>query len=295
MKFGRVYTLLAEGRDTSFAKGTQHVINFPLTCRFKVNNAALPFAGESVFQIFNLAPEVRRDLQKDYFQKDVQKIMTFSAGYASDLPIPTIFQGTITTAFSYRQGPDWITEITGRDGCFAQQNAQINLSFPSPYILKDILARVVETMKPYGVTQGAIGDFSSQNSRGTTFCGNTWDLLINTILPLDAQISISKGKIYILNQNEIIKLEGTIDKIDADSGLLESPRHQDNMLMCKMIFEPRMEMFQEIEVSSIEPGNSGKWKIQRVDHLGTISGAVGETLNTNVTLFRTGEEFAVAA
>src|SRR5579872_5875045 len=110
MKFGRVYSMVAEGREST------HTINFPLTCRFRVNNAALPYAGESIFQIYNLAPEVRRDLNKDYFQQNIYKAISFAAGYQTDLPIPIIFKGNITMAYSYRRGPDWITEICARSG-----------------------------------------------------------------------------------------------------------------------------------------------------------------------------------
>lgn len=289
MKFGRIYSMRAEGREAT------HEINFPLTCRFRVNHAALPYAAESVFQIYNLAPEVRRDLNKDFFQQNVYKAIEFAAGYQTELPIPIIFKGSIALAYSYRRGPDWVTEITARSGDFAQQNSQINLSVPSPYHFDEVLTQIVKSMEPQHVKLGVIGNFVVPNSRGITFCGNTWDLLVNAILPQYAQVVIDNELVYILNQNEVIEAQGVIETIDENTGLLESPRHQDNMLICKMIFEPRFQMFQSVEVDSIEPGNSGTWKVQKVDHMGTISGAVGEALNTEVTLFKTPEDFVVAA
>lgn len=248
-----------------------------------------------MFQIYNLSPEVRRDLNKDTFQQFTYKKITFAAGYQTELPIPIIFQGNIDLAYSYRRGPDWVTEIVAHDGGYARQNSQINYSVPTPYHFDKVLEDIVRTMKPQNVGLGVIGNFVVPNSRGIVFCGNTWDLLVNAIIPLEAQVTINKEQVYILNQNEIISRDGAIDAIDADTGLLESPRHQDNLLVCKMIFEPRIEMFQAIEVNSIEPGNSGTWKVQRVDHMGTISGAVGESLNTEVTLFKSLEEFVEAA
>lgn len=284
MKFGRVYTISAQGNQAT------HTIQFPLTCRFRISNAGLPFGATCTIQIYNLSPEVRRDLNKDFFQQNVYRKIVFAAGYISQLPIPIILQGNIELAYSYRRGPDWITEITARDGSYAQQNSQINYSVPSPYHYDQVLTDLVKSMAPNNVGLGIIGNFVIPNSRGITFCGNTWDLLVQQTMSLEGQITINKEKVYILNQNEIIEQEGALSVIDGDSGLLESPRHQDNMLICKMLFEPRLEIFQSVTVDSIEPGNSGTWKVQRVDHMGTISGAVAETLNTEVTLFQTPEE-----
>lgn len=283
MKFGRVYTITAQGNEAT------HTIQYPLTCKFRICNAGLPFGATSLIQIYNLAPEVRRDLNKDFFQQNIYRQITFAAGYLSQLPIPIILQGNIELAYSYRRGADWITEISARDGSYGQQNSQINYSVPSPYHYDQVLTDLVKSMAPNKVGLGVIGNFVIPNSRGITFCGNTWDLLVQQTMSLQGQITINKEKVYILNQNEIIEQEGALDVINAETGLLESPRHQDNMLICKMIFEPRLEIFQSIDVESIEPGNSGTWKVQRVDHMGTISGAVSEALNTEVTLFQTPE------
>lgn len=295
MKFGRIYSIQAEGIETSFASGTQHVINFPITCRFRITQACLPYAAVCTLQILNLSPEVRRDLYKDMFQQNQFRKIVFAAGYASQLPLPIILQGNIETAYSYRRGSDWITEIQARDGLFAQQNSQINLSVPSPYRFDKVLEQLVDSMSKNHVRLGAIGNFQVPNSRGMAFSGNTWDLLVNMVLPFRSQITINKELVYILNQNEVIERDGAIDTINEESGLLDSPRHQENMLICRMIFEPRFEIFQSVEVESIEPGNSGTWKVQQVDHMGTISGAVCDDLNTEVTLFQSHDTFEVVS
>lgn len=247
-------------------------------------------------QIYNLAPEVRRDLNKDYFQFDQYRQVVFAAGYASDLPLPIILKGNIQQAYSYRQGPDWITEIVALDGGFGRHVSQINYPVPTGYQFKQVLTDIVKTMNINQVGLGVIGNFVVPNSRGIVFCGNTWDLLVQTVSSMSGQITINKEKVYIMQQNEYVPfVGGVVDTIDASNGLLESPRHQLNLLLCKMIFEPRFEIFQKVQVDSIEPGNSGTWKVNSVVHSGTISGAVCENLNTEVTLFRTGQELVPAA
>ena len=291
MKWQRIYHIEATGKS-----GEAHYIDFPLTCRFKVNDACLPYAMESTFQIYNLSPETRHDLQKDYFEMAEYRPFIFAAGYEYELPIPIVFQGGIMLAHSYRRGPDWITELTVRDGAFAQQTSQIQLSIPStaqnPYIFRNVLEQLALSMQDQHVTLGVIGNFIMPSTqRGIVFCGNTWDLLTNMILPMQGQISINQEEINIVQLNEVIEAQGVVTTIDADHGLLDSPRHQQNKLICRMIFEPRFQMYQQVTVNSVEPGNSGVWKVLQVDHSGTISGAVCEALNTEVTLFQGDSEF----
>lgn len=284
MKFGRIYHMEAQGVHFF------HTIDFPLTCRFRVNHSTLPSGATATFQIYNLAPETRRDLYKDTFMLFQYRRIKFSAGYSSEMPIPTLFQGNIKTAYSYRQGPDWITVIEAYDGGFAKDNSYCNLSFPSPYQFDRVIREIVKTMEPNNVGIGFISEFVVPNNRGIVFKGNSWDVLVNAVLPLEAQVTIQNELVYILGQNDIIDALGTISVIDDNAGLLDSPIHMEGQLKCRMIFEPRIKVFQQIQVDSIEPGNSGPWKVWRIDHMGTISGAICENMVTEVSMIKQAPE-----
>lgn len=270
-----------------------HIIASPLTCRLRVNNSGTPSASIAAFQLYNLSPDVRNDLFKDDFEQFIYKQCIFSAGYAQDSAqpgepqIPIIFQGNVTRAFSYRQGPDWITQIECLDGGFAIENGDINLTVPAqpnanPLTdAKNVFAQVVAGMPR--VKLGVIGQFGVVRSRGITFCGNPWDLLLRQILPLEGQIYIDREIVNIVQQREYIVHTAALEEISEETGLLDTPRRQEALIRCRMLFEPRLEIMQKVSVKSLVPGNNGDYKVMRIDHVGTISGAVCEALVTEVT------------
>lgn len=286
MKFGRIYSMLAEGKSGGF-----HTIQFPLTCKLRVSNSGTPSASHAFFEIYNLTPEVRNDLFVDPFNTSIYRQIIFSAGYVSEASIPIIFQGNIYRCYSYRNGPDWITFIEALDGAFAIENGDINLTIPkksadvsSKDYAKYIFEKIVSGMPR--VKLGLIGTFDLDNMRGFTMCGNPWDLLVQKILPINAQAYIDQEVVNIVNQRDFIVNSADFDVISNDTGLLDTPKKQDGIITCRMIFEPRLEIMQNVKVISIEPGSSADdFKVMRIDHTGIISGAVGGSLVTEVTAF----------
>lgn len=279
MKFGRIFSLYVEGRDG------KHTMTSPLTCRFKVSNNCLFTSGSATIQIYNLTQDTRSDLYKDAYEIAIYKKVILAAGYENEPSVPIIFQGNVLKAFSYRQGPDWITEIQGLDGGFAIDNSSINLTKPSPYDVEDLLTDTVKSMQPT-LNLGVIGSFNFPNSRGITFSGNPWDLITRLMCPLLGQAYIDREVVNIVRQWEYIQDEGQLDIISADTGMIGTPRLQDAIVKVRMIFEPRLSVGQKIELQTIESRMSGDYKVVSVDHQGTISGAVCEDLTTETTIFQ---------
>jgi len=64
------------------------------------------------------------------------------------------------------------------------------------------------------------------------------------------------------------------------------PRRQNTYIQVDIIFEPRIQVGQIVEiVSQIDPRFNGQWKVQGIKHSGTISGAVGGDCKTTLQLF----------
>lgn len=286
MKFGRIFSMLVQG------KTADHTIQSPLTCRFKVNSNSLFSCGTSVFQIYNLASDVRADIYKDAYSQLIYKRITFAAGYEREPSVPIIFQGNVLQAYSYRQGPDWITEISALDGGFAVDNGSINLTKPSPYNFEDVLADAVRAMP--NVKLGVIGTFDLDNSRGITFGGNPWDLIAAKISPMNGQAFINKETVNIIRQWEFIEDAGVLDTISVETGMLGTPRLQEAIVKVQMIFEPRLEIAQAVELETLESRMNGDYKILSLTHSGTISGAVCDSLETEAVLFQPDRELEAA-
>lgn len=278
MKFGRTYIMTIEGVEDT------HRVQFPLTCRFKVSNSGTPSASLATFDIYNLSPDVRNDIYVDPFQTQFYRQVVFAAGYEREPSIPIIFRGNIYRCYSFRRGPDWVTHLECLDGGFAMENGDINLSIPSPYDFKTVIAQIVAGLGST-VKLGTVGNFSVPNARGVTFCGNPWDLLVRRILPLNGQVYINNEVVNVVQQREYIVNSTGFETISVETGLLDTPKKQDGIIHCRMIFEPRIEIMQKVSVQSLEPVNNGDFKVMRIDHMGTISGAVGESLTSEVTGF----------
>lgn len=293
MKFGRIYSMFAQGRVDD------HTIDFPLTCRFRVINNSLFSCGSAVFQIYNLSEDTRNDLYKDPYEQFTYKQIIFAGGYQIDssnggaITLPIIFRGNITQAYSYRQGPDWITEIQALDGGFAIDNGSINLTKPTPYSFENMLSDAVSAMP--NVKLGVIGAFEVDNSRGLTFMGNPWDLITQRMIPLLGRAFINKETVNIVRQWEYIEDEGQLETISAETGMIGTPQIQSALVRARMIFEPRLEIFQRIQLKTANSRMSGDYIVYSLTHAGTISGAVCEELATEVSLFRPEHELVAVA
>lgn len=290
MKFGRYYSMLAEGQHGTIQNGGAHIISFPLTCRFQVINDNTFTLGTATFQVYNLAADVRADLYKDPFEILLYKQLIFSAGYQNEPDkVVQIFQGNIIQCYSYRQGGDWITEIVAADGSWMQDNATIDLSIQNGYSFKYIAQKLVEAMSPT-VQVGLISSLITSeavNTRGLTLSGSPFDLLVRQTTPRKLTAYIYQEKCHILTQSEYISVAGGVKEISNDTGILGSPKMQAYQVIVRMIFEPKIVVQQNIQLKTIQNSRmSGPYLVARVTHRGTISGAVCEDLVTEVNLYR---------
>lgn len=298
MKFGRLYSMSVQGASDT------HRVDFPLTVRFQTRGSTTFSMGTGVFLVYNLTADVRNDIYKDICDVTAYRQVVFSAGYQSDsanpgaINLPIIYQGNVLQAFSYRQGPDWITEIHALDGGFAVDNATINLSKPAPWNYNDALTDMVNALKPFGLKLGLIGAFDFNNrTRGISFSGNVWDLISQSVSPLLGQAFINKEVVYIVQQWEFIEDLGTLDVINTETGMIGTPRVQDHIVTARLLFEPRIEFGQQISLETDDPNldsrANGPYKVLEVRHRGTISGAFCETAETEVIMYN--PEVALAA
>lgn len=282
MKFGRTFQMIVQGDTDTWTFGP------PFTLRFSVNANGTPTANTGDFFIYNLPEKVRNDILMDIYQDPSFRKISFAAGYSREPNTPVIFVGNVYWAYSYRQGPDWITQIHCVDGGGAIDIANVEESFVSGTSLGQIYRTLCQAM--VGVGAG-VTDFlvsssfdSIRDPRGTVVSGSPWEELMRRIIPVNAQLFINKGKIYIVLQNEYVANPGGITEISADTGLIGSPRRQGSMTIATMVFEPRLEIGQQVMLKSAY--SSGENKLLSVRHYGVISEAECGDLVTEATFLR---------
>lgn len=200
------------------------------------------------------------------------------AGYGSNLA--TIFSGSITSAWSVREGTNFVTTIECFDGGYAFNNGETNETFPAGTPIKTVLTTVAGNLP--NVSLGAIGNYTGSLDRGIGVSGNSMDILRELT---GGGVFIDNSKVNCLGDNECLPANG-IAVIDDSSGLLGTPLREQTILTFDMLFEPKLVCGQQVFLNSSTAGNfNGINKVTAVSHRGTISGAVCGDAITSVQMF----------
>ena len=286
-KFMRNYSLTVKGVRLL------HTIDFPLTCDFNISRNINSSANTGHFTIYNLKPSVVRDLYKDLQDRSDQRTMTFAAGYnVYKDNLPTLFTGDVMRCFSYRQGPDIVTEIEAQDGGFGIIEGQVEQPFDKALWnqgnVKKNIQSLIATLDKYGIKPGVIGDVKIKTTRGITVVGSVWDIL-QGLAESGANTFIDLQKVYVLASGQKADPSRNISKTGADAfiapgmlyeinsstGLLGTPRRWEYHVDFNLLLEPNLILGQLINLSSdIQPEINAEYQVIGLCHTGTISGGV---------------------
>lgn len=261
------------------------IVKPPFTIRFSIRRHTGASVNTMDIDILNLDENTRNDIFQDrFFQNKLKRrSITIEAGYDT---LSTIYQGTIYEASSTREGVNIVTSISSRDGGWETDNGFMYQTVKAPVDTKTLLQTLVggySTLKGNGLTLGAISDTFKDVilQRPVVLEGNIFDMLKKYS---DGKVYIDLEKVYILQNNEVIT--GAIPLIDADTGLLSTPKRDETFMTITTLFEPRIVMGQSLDVySTINKVYNGTYKVAGVQHMGTISEAVGGDLRTIIHMF----------
>lgn len=266
MKFHRLYQLTVQ----TFDKQDNIIIEPPFTIQFNIERSAMASINSMDLRLYNLKPETRNRLQHDRFRFDVYQKIELRAGYGGDLPL--IFSGNIFQANSYREGSNIVTCIDARDGAFDTTTQRTFTTLQQGTTVKEAVTTLIKQFPNLQI--GKIGDIQGTPARPIVLDGNTYDLIKRYTAGSNFVPFIDLGKVNVLDGKEVIT--GFLPVLDADSGLLETPRRDDGFLTVTTLFEPRVIVGQIIKlVSTIQnPVYNGDYKVIGVNHQGVISEAV---------------------
>jgi hypothetical protein len=282
MKFGRSYRLqITDKEDKS---GESLIITNPITINFTVSRRMGSTLNELRADIYNLDENTRNFLfQEQWVVRNKQVV--FEGGYDT---LSTLFKGTLWAGSSYREGNDIVTTIECKSEMWELKNTTIYETINAGQTVGDVLRFIAG--KYEGIEVGAIGDYSDKLLRPIVLNGNAYNLFREYS---NRNVFIDNGKIYALKLNETIK--GELLTIDASTGILASPQRLDvGTVQIQTLFEPRVVMGQMVELGAgVNKLYNGQYKVFGIQHIGTISGAVGGDLRTIIDLFAGGQVFKV--
>ena len=256
-------------------------ISMPLTMSFHIRRSVNSTANTANITILNLGEDTRRKVFLDNYKTMYYKHIELRAGYGLEKQtLPLIFKGNIQTAFSKRNGVDYETSIQALDGGFAYINSSSSRQFGKGTTDRQALLALASDLENSHIEIGKIGNFYMPINRGNTIDGNTLDYFK---IYSDNHFFIDLEKINCLLDNE--GFEGNIKVIDAECGLLGSPLRQESFLTFEMIFEPRLQVGQFVELKSVtENIYNGTYKVLGIEHSGIISDVQSGQCKTKVSL-----------
>lgn len=254
-------------------------ITMPLTISFHIKRDVNASANTATITVLNLSEDTRRKIFLDNYQTMYYKRVELRAGYSlGKETLPLIFKGNIQKAFSQRNGVNYETTIDALDGGFAYANSYSSRQFAKGTTDKQALKTLAADL-PH-IELGKIGNFNYTLTRGNSIDGPTLQYF-NTIS--EGHYFIDLEKIHCLLDDE--GFSGNIKVINADCGLLGSPLRQESFLTFEMIFEPRLQVGQFVELQSqTERGFNGTYQVLGIEHSGIISDAQSGTCKTRVSL-----------
>ena len=278
-KFNRQYIL-----TIVFPTGSPLTIQLPFTLEFDITRNTLTSANVCSIRLYNLAPLTRNQLLFNCIDSSDFYGVILQAGYGPIIPgftpnLPVIFSGNITQAWSVREGTDFITTLECFDGGYAFTNGVTNQTFTAGTPNKTVITTLAKSLPK--TTLGTIGNYPGSLSKGNAVSGRTADILRNLT---GGGFFIDNGVANCLGNSEAFN--GPLPIIDSSTGLLGTPVRERTIVNFDMIFEPRLQCGQQIQVNSSTGANyNGTYVVKSIKHRGTISGAVSGDATTSATFF----------
>jgi len=301
-KFQRTYQLQIQAQNgATFTIGSVDGSQPLLTIELNINRSAQSTAQSGNIRIRNLNQGTREAISKNFWSPvltdtnglPLWQAVVLQAGYVGS-PLSTIFSGKANTIMSYREegGTDWITEIEGTDfqglysTCFSSWSD--NPGTGAAYTQQNVISHLVNDLQACAIknqTSLGIGVVNGFIMPRYSYTANdkTLDLLATETSRL---VYIDNGKIYAMPSNYVFK--GDVTLISSQTGLLGSPKVQQNYLTIPLIFEPGInpgqQVFLDTELSEFSSLKNGTYKVIGVQHAGVISSTLSGKCTTTVVV-----------
>lgn len=278
------FNFVGPSAPTTTTKKAAIEIASPLTIEFDIDRNSASTLNQGTFRVYNLSQKNRDAIFQNRFDANnasngKRKTIIMQAGYGKELS--TIFQGDLLEAYSYRQGSDVITYISAQDGSWEAYNSVTNTTLEAGTSFSDVINLLASNL---GTKIGTISPTEGVHKRSTALNGNTFYLLTKDFKD---QFFVDLGVFNKVDTNEVLKgLGGKVPLINSEAGLLGTPLLQGTNIVVDILFEPRINVAQLVQIqSSINSKFDGQFKVNGIRHSGIISDAVNGSCRTTLQLY----------
>lgn len=259
-------------------------VAYPTTAQFQIQLGALGGSNSASIQFLNLDTSVQALLWRDLYNNGSKQIkISLYAGYKTTMPL--VFKGYVQTCTSYRNSgsTETVTDLQCFEGGYLFQYGYINSTISEGTEFKDILNYMLQDDDDTKL--GCVSPELQPLKKNTTFIGQIMDLLNRNYAGYNT--FIEKGQFHILGENDVI--EGELQVINDETGLLGTPRRSNIFTEVDMVFEPQFRIGQFVSLVSNneiikQKGFNQLYKIVNIKHFGIISPRACGQLRTTVTL-----------
>lgn len=299
MKVGRDYSLTVgigpygaperngESVYIAYAQGSA-TIKPPFTLEFDIRREFMASSQTASVRIKNLSRQTRDSIYKDPFATGNYATFELRAGYGGQF-LPVVFNGTIIEAQSRREGrKDIVTEISAFDGGLAIGNSYSSTTFAPNTPLVDAFKKLngdligVSNSPIIGTVPGTVG------TRPYAAVGPTFNI-IQSLLPQNVSATIDLNQLKILSDTDAVSVGQTVFNISSDTGLLDPPVRSEYGVYCRILFEPRITLGQQVQlISKDNPKFNGSYQVKSVSHQGIISPTENGPAFTTIGLYNFG-------
>jgi hypothetical protein len=281
VKLNRKYELLIQKQDKNgMPLDEAYIVKNPITIKFSVVRSVYSGVSNMTIDIYNLAPDTRNNMFKDWFY-DVEKEnllwIALNASYEGH-GMTCIFMGDIWNAYSMRQGTDIITRIQAVCG-LRNMTQNVNITLSAQSTTEDVCNACMGDLKSLKKGKWSVTDYTF--TEPIALMGKP--LAILKQYNPDKNVFVDLDKVNILGQDEAFV--GYVPLINDASGLLAAPERKASTLIIKMLFEPELLIGQVIEINSkYAPQFDGQYKIFGLRHEGIISDSIAGNCITTIEL-----------
>jgi hypothetical protein len=259
-KFLRCYEIIVRTSQTEAFRIKQGIEDgiFREGLRITFNSTKSIFKGlnEATISIYNLEPN-KRDKVIKFFEEEMMYFqVVIRAGYPDK--IGGLFQGNILTAYTQKEGTDFVTQLECLDGLYDKQNAFISTTVKSDdKVVIDEILKTTKYTKLGGVTLE-----KNERVRGKTLVGASYDVLEKIAFEKNKLFYIDDDRAFLLNENEVVSDNAIL--ISGENSILQTPTRKNNIVNVKILLEPALRLGGLIELNSSVKRLNGYYRVDTI-------------------------------
>lgn len=186
----------------------------PIRVTFDIEKTTAEEPNVMKIRVYNLKPERRREFEG----RDLRARLY--AGYAEEDGALLMAAGAIVDAFSYADGPDWVTELHVMDGYVEIRDTAVSLSYASGAVSSAILKDIAGQMGLPLLLGEDVPERSWAN--GFSFYGPARTALHKVTAGAGAEWSIQNQELQVVAKKGVTRRQAFV--LAADSGLVGHPQ-----------------------------------------------------------------------